>query len=52
MFELVRPVDNTPGKCPKEYRMTKLMLEQAQVTEVVLKYNCSQIVKKWATGAA
>ncbi|KAI7897866.1 origin recognition complex subunit 4 C-terminus-domain-containing protein [Cokeromyces recurvatus] len=51
MFELVCPVD-IAGKCPKEYRMTKLMLEQAQVTEAVLKYNCSQIVKKWATGAA
>ncbi|KAL7312888.1 origin recognition complex subunit 4 [Mucor circinelloides] len=51
MFELVCPVD-APGKCPKEYRMTKLMLEQAQVTEAVLKYNCSQIIKKWATNAA
>ncbi|KAI9478030.1 MAG: origin recognition complex subunit 4 C-terminus-domain-containing protein [Benjaminiella poitrasii] len=51
MFELVCPVD-IAGKCPKEYRMTKLMLEQTQVTEAVLKYNCSQTVKKWATGAA
>ncbi|KAG2196672.1 hypothetical protein INT46_002632 [Mucor plumbeus] len=51
MFELVCPID-APGKCPKEYRMTKLMLEQAQVTEAVLKYNCSQMIKKWATGAA
>ncbi|KAL9548879.1 hypothetical protein MBANPS3_005480 [Mucor bainieri] len=51
MFELVCPVD-APGKCPKEYRMTKLMLEQAQVTEAVLKYNCSQMIKKWATNAA
>jgi origin recognition complex subunit 4 len=51
MFELVCPID-LAGKCPKEYRMTKLMLEQAQVTEAVLKYNCPQMVKKWATGAA
>ncbi|KAI7865890.1 origin recognition complex subunit 4 C-terminus-domain-containing protein [Mucor mucedo] len=51
MFELVCPTD-IAGKCPKEYRMTKLMLEQAQVTEAVLKYNCPSMVKKWGTGAA
>lgn len=51
MFELVSPLD-IAGKCPKEYRMVKLMLEQAQVTEVVLKYSCPQVVKKWATGGA
>lgn len=51
MFELVCPTD-IAGKCPKEYRMTKLMLEQAQVTEAVLKYNCPSMVKKWGTGGA
>ncbi|CAO3644529.1 unnamed protein product [Mucor hiemalis] len=51
MFELVCPID-VAGKCPKEYRMTKLMLEQAQVTEAVLKYNCPSTVKKWGTGAS
>ncbi|GAA5794930.1 origin recognition complex subunit 4 C-terminus-domain-containing protein [Helicostylum pulchrum] len=51
MFELVCPTD-VAGKCPKEYRMTKLMLEQAQVTEAVLKYNCPSMVKKWGTGGA
>ncbi|KAL0091846.1 origin recognition complex subunit 4 C-terminus-domain-containing protein [Phycomyces blakesleeanus] len=51
-FELVCPTDIV-AKCPKEYRMTKLMLEESQVVETVLKYkDCPSIVYKWGTGAA
>lgn len=51
-LEIVCPTEEV-AKCPKEYRMTKLMLEQAQVTEAVLKYmDCPTTIKKWATGAA
>ncbi|OBZ83015.1 Origin recognition complex subunit 4 [Choanephora cucurbitarum] len=49
LLELVCPVDMA-GKCPKEFRMTKLMMESAQVTEAVLKHNCPDIVKKWGVG--
>ncbi|KAI8062834.1 origin recognition complex subunit 4 C-terminus-domain-containing protein [Gilbertella persicaria] len=49
LFELVYPID-VAGKCPKEYRMVKLMMEPAQVTEAVLKHNCPDIVKKWGVG--
>ncbi|KAI8884759.1 origin recognition complex, subunit 4 [Backusella circina FSU 941] len=52
MFELVCPTDKTGGKCPKEYRMMRLMMEEAQVTELVLKYNCPSMVKKWGTNGA
>ncbi|KAI7885173.1 origin recognition complex, subunit 4 [Lichtheimia hyalospora FSU 10163] len=49
-FEIVCPVEDI-AKCPKEYRMTRLMLEQPQVTEAVLKYkNCPAPIKKWVTG--
>ncbi|KAI9279812.1 origin recognition complex subunit 4 C-terminus-domain-containing protein [Sporodiniella umbellata] len=51
LFELVTPIDSA-GKCPKEYRMAKLMLERAQITEAVLKYDCPSIIKKWGTGGA
>jgi origin recognition complex subunit 4 len=51
LFELVAPIESS-GKCPKEYRMAKLMLERAQITEAVLKYNCPAIIKKWGTGGA
>ncbi|KAI8070482.1 origin recognition complex subunit 4 C-terminus-domain-containing protein [Gongronella butleri] len=48
-FELVCPVEKL-GKCPKEYRMAKLMLEQAQITEAVLRYrDCPTHLTKWAT---
>ncbi|KAI8985850.1 origin recognition complex subunit 4 C-terminus-domain-containing protein [Pilobolus umbonatus] len=50
MYELICPVDHV-GKCPKEYRMAKLALDQGQVTEAVLKADCPFIVKKWGTGA-
>ncbi|KAI7862452.1 origin recognition complex subunit 4 C-terminus-domain-containing protein [Spinellus fusiger] len=51
-FEIVCPTDSI-SKCPKEYRMTKLMLEGSQVTETVLKYkDCPSIVYKWEAGAA
>ncbi|ORX53117.1 origin recognition complex, subunit 4 [Hesseltinella vesiculosa] len=51
-FELVCPVEKI-GKCPKEFRMAKLMLEQAQITEAVLRYkDCPTNLTKWATGAA
>ncbi|SAM06446.1 hypothetical protein [Absidia glauca] len=50
-FELVCPVDQI-GKCPKEYRMAKLMLEHAQIIEAVLKYqDCPTNLIKWATNA-
>ncbi|KAI8086083.1 origin recognition complex subunit 4 C-terminus-domain-containing protein [Halteromyces radiatus] len=50
-FELVCPVEQI-GKCPKEYRMAKLMLEHAQVIDAVLKYkDCPTNLIKWATGA-
>ncbi|KAG2228229.1 hypothetical protein INT45_011021 [Circinella minor] len=49
-FELVCPVEDI-AKCPKEYRMAKLMLEQNQVTEAVLKYkDCPTTIKRWVTG--
>ncbi|KAI9467860.1 origin recognition complex subunit 4 C-terminus-domain-containing protein [Zychaea mexicana] len=49
-FELVCPVEEI-AKCPKEYRMAKLMLEQSQVTEAVLKYkDCPSTIKRWVTG--
>ncbi|CDS05825.1 hypothetical protein LRAMOSA08353 [Lichtheimia ramosa] len=49
-FEIVCPVEDI-AKCPKEYRMARLMLEQPQVTEAVLKYkNCPAPIKKWVTG--
>ncbi|KAI9313932.1 origin recognition complex subunit 4 C-terminus-domain-containing protein [Dichotomocladium elegans] len=48
-FELVCPVEDI-AKCPKEYRMARLMLEQTQVTEAVLKYkDCPAPIKRWAT---
>ncbi|CAO3629054.1 unnamed protein product [Cunninghamella blakesleeana] len=50
-FELVCPIEQI-GKSPKEYRMAKLMLEPAQVTEAVLKYvDCPTSITKWATDA-
>ncbi|KAG1227184.1 hypothetical protein G6F68_008436 [Rhizopus microsporus] len=49
LLELIYPVESS-GKCPKEYRMAKLMLERAQITEAVLKYDCPSIIKKWGTG--
>ncbi|CAO3646903.1 unnamed protein product [Cunninghamella echinulata] len=50
-FELVCPVEQI-GKCPKEYRMAKLMLEPAQITEAVLKYaDCPTNITRWATDA-
>ncbi|CAO3591107.1 unnamed protein product [Absidia cylindrospora] len=50
-FELVCPVDQI-GKCPKEYRMAKLMLEHAQIIDAVLKYkDCPTNLIKWATNA-
>ncbi|KAI8377566.1 origin recognition complex subunit 4 C-terminus-domain-containing protein [Radiomyces spectabilis] len=50
-FELVCPTEQI-GKRPKEFRMAKLMLEQAQVTEAVYKYkDCPATVKKWGTGS-
>ncbi|KAI9276783.1 origin recognition complex subunit 4 C-terminus-domain-containing protein [Phascolomyces articulosus] len=49
-FELVCPLEEI-AKCPKEYRMAKLMLEQNQVTEAVLKYkDCPSTIKRWVTG--
>ncbi|CAO3668600.1 unnamed protein product [Rhizopus stolonifer] len=51
LFELVTPIDSA-GKCPKEYRMAKLMLERAQITDAVLKYDCPAIVKKWGSHGA
>ncbi|KAG1450972.1 hypothetical protein G6F56_008206 [Rhizopus delemar] len=51
LFELVTPIDSA-GKCPKEYRMAKLMLERAQITDAVLKYDCPAIVKKWGSHSA
>lgn len=51
-LELVCPVD-TVARCPKEFRMNKLMLEQMQVREAVARFkNCPSMVMKWATGAA
>ncbi|CAO3659750.1 unnamed protein product [Umbelopsis vinacea] len=49
-FELVCPVESV-AKCPKEYRMMKIMLEPNQITNTVLKYrDCPSAVKKWGTG--
>ncbi|KAG2181236.1 hypothetical protein INT43_008819 [Umbelopsis isabellina] len=49
-FELVCPVESV-AKCPKEYRMMKIMLEPTQITSAVLKYrDCPSAVKKWGTG--
>ncbi|KAL1924385.1 uncharacterized protein VTP21DRAFT_7420 [Calcarisporiella thermophila] len=49
-LELVYPTEGF-SRCPKEYRMTKVMLEPVQVTEAVLKYKeCPTLVKKWGGG--
>lgn len=49
-FELVRPVEAV-ARCPKEYRMMKVMLEPAQITEAVLKYrDCPTLLRKWGSG--
>ncbi|KAF7725000.1 origin recognition complex subunit 4 [Apophysomyces ossiformis] len=50
-LELVRPVAQV-AKCPKEYRMAKLMIERAQVIDAVLKYkDCPIVVRNWATSS-
>ncbi|KAG0172584.1 origin recognition complex subunit 4 [Apophysomyces sp. BC1034] len=50
-LELVRPVAQV-AKCPKEYRMAKLLIERAQVIEAVLKYkDCPVVVRNWATSS-
>ncbi|KAI9280173.1 origin recognition complex subunit 4 C-terminus-domain-containing protein [Umbelopsis sp. AD052] len=49
-FELVCPVESV-AKCPKEYRMMKIMLEHSQISNAVAKYrDCPTAVKKWGIG--
>ncbi|OZJ05676.1 hypothetical protein BZG36_01443 [Bifiguratus adelaidae] len=48
-FELIRPVENVV-RCPKEYRMMKIMLDPSQITDAVLKYrDCPTMVRNWGS---
>jgi len=48
-IELVLPTEAS-GKCPKEYRMMKVLLEPNQITQAVLKHSeCPTSIKQWGT---
>ena len=48
-YELCRPVD-TISKCPKEFRMVRLMIEPVQVKEAVLKRpELGYAIKRWCS---
>ena len=40
------------SKCPKQFRMVKLLLEPAQIAEAVFRKDVPYYVKRWGTEGA
>jgi origin recognition complex subunit 4 len=48
-MEIIKPVDNI-SKCPKEFRMVKLLIEPTQIHEAVMKTTTLPYeVKRWSS---